>query len=467
METSYHYQDLNELSVANIGTKVWLQGRLHKSRKQGKIVFIILRYQDKSIQGIIRKHRMDVESINKIMALTPESVIDLYGTLEKSPVDIDATSFTNFELSIEDVQLVSKADKLPFQIEDADNFGDSFRSDVGQDLRLNNRWLDLRCGTYNAIFKIQSAIVNQFRNFLSEHNFTEIHTPKLISTASESGATVFQLDYFGKEGFLAQSPQLYKQMAINADFDRVFEIGPVFRAEKSFTHRHLCEYVGLDLEMTIRPDKDYHEILLMMWNLLVSIFEHLNKKCAGEITIIKDKLPFKDLSYPMIPLIIEFKDGVILLREHGFKQGDYDDLSTENERQLGIIVKEKYNSDLFILDKYPLKARPFYTMPDYVKTNDGFLVETPYSCSYDVILRGQEISSGAQRINDHRLLTLKIMEAGIDPGSMTDYIQSFRHGSKKHGGTGFGMERILMLFLDLDNIRKASFCPRDPKRLSP
>ena len=178
--------------------------------------------------------------------------------------------------------------------------------------------MDLRAPVNNAIFKIQSGVVNVFRDYLINNNFIEIHTPKLIGAVSEGGASAFSLKYFDNLAFLAQSPQLYKQMAINADFDRVFEIGPVFRAEKSMTHIHLCEYVGLDLEMTIAPNENYSEVLRLMWSLLVYTFDMIKTKFATEINTIKDKLPFQDLVYWKDPLIIEFQEGVKMLREGGF-----------------------------------------------------------------------------------------------------------------------------------------------------
>jgi aspartyl-tRNA synthetase len=211
--------------------------------------------------------------------------------------------------------------------------------------------------------------------------------------------------------------------------------------------------------MRIKPNDSYHQVLNMMWNLLVHIFDNLNKNHKDEIEYIRSKLPFDDLIYSSEPLIIEFSEGVKLLNENGFEQDEFEDLSTPNEKALGQLVKDKYGSDLFILDKYPLAARPFYTMPHPENHN--------YSCSYDVILRGQEISSGAQRVNDYEMLLQKVKEHGIDPDSMKSYLESFSHGSPKHGGCGFGLERIVMLFLNLENIRQASMCPRDPKRIIP
>jgi aspartyl-tRNA synthetase len=212
------------------------------------------------------------------------------------------------------------------------------------------------------VFTIQSRVCEFFRSALLKEGFTEIHTPKIISAASEGGANVFRVKYFETEAFLAQSPQLYKQMMICADFERVFEIAPVFRAENSNTHRHMTEFVGLDLEMAF--EEHYHEVLDLFDKLFVGIFKGLKTLCAKEIETVKLQYPFDDFEFLEPSLRLEFKDGIKMLRDAGIKVEDYEDLSTENERILGKLVKEKYKTDFYILDKFPLAIRPFYTMPD-------------------------------------------------------------------------------------------------------
>ena len=466
--SEYEYQDIRKLTNQhNINhNKVWTQGRVHKIRSPGKNIFIVLRYQDQLVQAIGNKKNLGNELFKEMSKITPESIINIYGKLVNSPFEIKFTSYKNLEFQIENFEMVSEAAALPFSIDDANDHGESFRSIVGSEVRHDSRWLDLRIPVNNSIFKIQSQVCQLFRNYLLENDFIEIHTPKTIGAASESGAEVFELEYFGKKAYLAQSPQLYKQMAINSDFDRVFEIGPVFRAEKSFTSRHLCEFTGLDLEMTISPNSDYHEVLHMIWNTLVYIFDNLKVKCQKEIDIIKEKLPFDEVVYSKEPVIINFVDGVAMLNKHGLDeygcesiQDPFKDLSTANERTLGELVKEKYGVDLFILDKYPSDVRPFYTM---------LCEDDPtYSKSYDIIFRCTEISSGAQRVNGYNMLLERVKEKGIDPDSIKHYIESFSHGSKPHGGCGFGLERIVSLYLDLGSVKKASFCYRDPDTLEP
>ncbi len=448
----YEYKDIRNLESSLVDKSISVEGRVHKIRCTKNVVFLILRYQNTTLQAICDKNTPE------LCMLTKESIIRVNGKLKNTPFPIKTTSYSNIELTIIDWKLISSSKELPFDIDDVDS-SDDFRNNVGQSLRLDNRWLDLRVPVNYNIMHIQSSITNYFRKYLLKRNFIEIHTPKTIGVPSESGAEVFELNYFNSPAFLAQSPQLYKQMAINSDFDRVFEIGPVFRAENSFSSRHLCEYTGLDLEMTITPGHTYHEILEMIWSLLVYIFDNIKQFDQKYTQVIKKHLPFDDPIYTNEPFIIDYKDGVRMLIDDGYDQNPLEDLNTVNENRLGELVKAKYGVDLFILDKYPTAARPFYTMQTAEDAN--------YTYSYDIIFRNKEICSGSQRINDYDTLISNIKNKGLNTSGFVDYLESFKYGSKPHGGCGFGLERILMLYLNLDNIRKASFCPRDPKRKTP
>jgi len=249
-------------------------------------------------------------------------------------------------------------------------------------------------------------------------------------------------------------------MAIAADFERVYEIGPVFRAENANTHRHLTEFIGLDLEMTI--EEHYHEVMELLDGLFLSIFRGLREKYKKEIDVVGRQFPadeFKWREGPEGTLKMTFKEATELLAEDGVPREVLDDINTENEKRLGRIVKAKYDTDFFIIDKFPMELRPFYTMPD---PNDPTL-----SNSYDFFMRGEEILSGAQRIHDPVLLSQKMREKGVNPDEMKAYVDAFRMGCAPHGGGGIGLERVLMLFLKLNNIRRASLFPRDPKRLDP
>ena len=234
---------------------------------------------------------------------------------------------------------------------------------VGQEARLDHRWIDLRTPANQSIFRIESMIGHFFREALMKRGFVEIHTPKLIGGASEGGSEVFKLDYFGQPACLAMSPQLHKQMtAACSGFEKVFEVGPVFRAENSNTRRHLCEFTGLDMEMAIH--EHYDEVLQVFSEVFIHIFDGINKHCKDELERVRQQHPFEDLKYLNPTLKISYAEGCKLLNDAGIPQDPYEDLSTVNEKKLGDIVKEKYGTDFFFMDKYPLAVRPFYTMPD-------------------------------------------------------------------------------------------------------
>lgn len=323
--------------------------------------------------------------------------------------------------------------------------------------------MDLRTPSNQAIFRMQSGICQLFRDHLNDLGFIEIHTPKLQGAATESGASVFKVKYFDGEAFLAQSPQLAKQMCIAADMNRVYEIAPVFRAENSNTHRHMTEFMGLDLEMAIT--EHYHEALEVIDSMLKAIFSGLKTNYAKEIEVVRQQFPIDEFVFLDKTPIITFKEGIRLLQEAGATENDGSklkddaDLSTENERLLGKLVKEKYGTDYYILDKFPSAFRPFYSMPDPA---DPSVVN-----SYDFMMRGEEILSGAQRIHDPEYLTERIKSLGMNPAELQDYIDAFKLGCPPHAGGGIGLERVLMFFLGLGNIRRASLFPRDPKRLKP
>jgi aspartyl-tRNA synthetase len=330
-----------------------------------------------------------------------------------------------------------------------------------QRVRLNNRIVDLRTGPSQAIFRIQSGICNLFRSYLDGQGFIEIHTPKLQGGATESGASVFEVNYFGRPAFLAQSPQLAKQMAIIADFERVYEIGPVFRAEDSNTPRHLTEYTGLDLEMAL--EEHYYEALNIIDGMFKHLWQGIYDRYSPEIELISHFYPHEKVQWLEETPRIPFKDGVQMLIDDGWKDDDgnpaspLEDLATAAERRLGQLVKEKYHTDYYILDKFPASARPFYTMPD--PSDDR------YTNSFDIFMRGQEILSGGQRIHDSRFLEKRVKAQGIKPESMPEYLEGFRWGAPPHAGCGIGLERLTYLFLNLGNIRLASLFHRDPKSL--
>lgn len=457
-----------------------VRGHLQTVRAVGKGVFVVLRSSLYSIQGVaFESNEIPASMIKYIAALPSESVVDMGGVVTLPAKPIEAATQRLVEIQISTFHCINKAQpSLPFLMEDAcrpaaepeTDVGDYVEEDeqggvasdglvrVGREARLNYRWLDLRTPANQAIFRIESMVGCLFREYLMKNGFVEIHTPKMIGGASEGGSEVFKVDYFGQPACLAMSPQLHKQMtAACSGFERVFETGPVFRAENSNTRRHLCEFTGLDLEMAIR--EHYDEVLHVLSELFIFIFDGLQERCKPEIDRVREQYPFEDLQYLRPTLRLTFAEGCALLREAGIHQDEYEDLSSENEKKLGRIVKEKYSTDFYFMDKYPLTVRPFYTMP---------CPHNPkLSNSYDFFIRGQEILSGAQRIHEPTLLEERARSWGINLKDIQDYINSFRHGAMPHGGGGIGLERLVMLYLGLPNIRNTAWFPRTPKRLSP
>ncbi|KAG1426445.1 hypothetical protein G6F59_004239 [Rhizopus arrhizus] len=460
------YEDISTINASRAGETVTVRVRVQTSRATGgKMCFFVFRQGVATIQGIITA---DEEKISKQMVkfcvgITPESIVVVQAKVVKPLEEVKSCTVSCAELAIEQIHVVSDVQvRLAFSLDDASRPESSYEEDaqlvrVNLDTRLNNRVLDLRTTTNHAIFRLQSAVCLLFREFLVERGFMEIHTPKLIGAASEGGSNVFKVSYFKTSAFLAQSPQLYKQMCIAADFGKVFEIAPVFRAEDSNTHRHMTEFMGLDMEMAF--NEHYHEVLEVLENLFVYIFTNLKNRFKEEIETIKKQYEFEDFEFLPKTLRLSFAEGIQMLREAGVELGDFEDLSTANEKLLGKLVKEKYHTDFYVLDKFPLAVRPFYTMPD--PQNPG------YSNSYDFFMRGEEILSGAQRIHDADYLTERAKAHEIDPSTIQPYIDAFKIGAPPHAGGGIGLERVVMLYLGLGNIRRSSLFPRDPKRLEP
>ncbi|GJP45857.1 hypothetical protein CLOM_g5200 [Closterium sp. NIES-68] len=459
-----------DLVPARAGEVVLVRGRVHNVRAKGKMGFIVVREGGCTVQCVLavgaEGAHVSKGMVKYAAGLSRESVVDVTGEVVVPEKPIESTS-QQVELHVRAVHAVSRAlPVLPLNIDDAarseKDIEDAEKAGVqyvrvGQDTRLNNRVLDLRTPANQAIFRVQSAVSQLFREYLTSQGFIEIHTPKLIGGSSEGGAAVFRLDYKGQAACLAQSPQLYKQMAVCADLGRVFEIGPVFRAEDSFTHRHLCEFTGMDFEMEIR--EHYSEIMDVINDLFVAIFDGLNTRCAKELAAINHQYPFEPLKYTKEGVRITFPEGMALLKEAGYEVDAFGDINTEQEKKLGELVKQKYGVDFYIMHRYPMAARPFYTMPC---PDDG-----RYTNSFDVFIRGEEILSGAQRIHDADFLARRATECGIDVKTIAPYIDSFRFGAVPHGGIGVGLERVVMLFCGLNNIRKSSMFPRDPQRLAP
>jgi aspartyl-tRNA synthetase len=466
------------------GVSIWVRARVHKVDVRSGFAFVLLRKGLQTAQAIVGNDKPFLKWMKK--ALHTESVVDICADVvvpEGGPVE--KCSVKAVELRVRRLYIVSASDeKLPMTLDDAARpLADDHttaseaaaaaaaaaevaaiadgRPTVTRDTRLDARVLDLRVPPHACMMRLQSGVCQLFRECLSARGFTEIHTPKLIAGASEGGAEVFRTDYFGRPACLAQSPQLYKQMAICGDMGSVFEIGPVFRAEKSDTHRHLCEFTGLDLEMEIF--EHYTEVLDVLDALFVAIFDGLEARYADELAVVRAKWDVRKFAYrsgkPNVRL--DWPEAVAMLRADGVEMNDFDDLSTEKEKRLGRLVFDKHGTDFFMLLRFPSKVRPFYTMADPS--------DAAYSNSFDIFMRGEEIVSGAQRIHDVDMLKARAVamlgEDGVE--SIRDYIDAFRYGAWPHGGAGVGLERVVMLYLAVGNVRECSIFPRDPRRLTP
>lgn len=457
---------------------VWVRARVHNTRIKGQAGFIILREGTQTLQCFITSSDIVSKQMMKYASgISKESVIDIFGVTKPPEQEIQSSTITEFELHIVKLHVISRSlSTLPFQLDDANkpmtleealNEGKegsktgakaNERARVSQDVRLNNRFIDLRLPVNQALVRISSGVCELFREYLMKEGFVEIHTPKLIAGTSEGGCEVFKTDYFGRSACLAQSPQLYKQMAIMADLNRVFEVGPVFRAENSNTHRHLCEFMGLDIEMAIQ--NSYHEVMKVINEMFFYIFEGLNTRYQQDLAAVYAYFPFiEPFKWRKDPVCLSFHEACELLNKEGIPQSVHEDFSTSVEKKLGEIVKKLYDTDFYAVHRYPQEARPFYTM--ICKDDENF------TCSYDFFLRGEEIISGAQRVHDPEMLRKRAIFKGIEIAGIQSYIDSFKFGAFPHGGCGIGLERVVMLFTGLKNIRWASMFPRDPKRLTP
>ncbi|KAK6254119.1 hypothetical protein QUC31_015839 [Theobroma cacao] len=414
--------------------EVLIRRQAQTTRPMGKnMAFLVVREEVFTVQCLAAPQSAGVSRrmLKFVAGLNRGTIIDVIGVVSVPRNPIKGTT-QQVEIQVRKLYCVTKAmPNLPIIIKDA------VRSDV----------------------EIANAL-QIFRQFLLSEGFVEICTPKLTAGSSEGGSAVFKLDYFGQPACLARSPQLHKQMAICSEQRRVFEIGPVFRAEHSYTHRHLCEFTGLDVEMRIK--KHYAEVMDLVDRLFVTIFDSLNERCEKELEAVGRQYPFEPLKYKPKTLRLTFERGVQMLKDAGMEVDPLGDLNTDAERKLGQLVLEKYGTEFYILHRYPLAVRPFYSMPCF----DNSL----YSKSFDVFIRGEEIISGAQRIHVPEMLEEGAQACGIDVNtiSISTYFDSIRYGpAGPHGGFGAGLERIVMLFCGLDNIRKTPLFPRDPRRLAP
>ncbi|MFC1686766.1 aspartate--tRNA(Asn) ligase [Nanoarchaeota archaeon] len=431
-----------ELRAKEAGKKVTLTGWVDSLRVQGKISFLIVRDREGITQCFVNP-----ELTKKIKDLPKESVVLVEGKVKKRPDNQVKKDISTGEIELEttNVEILSRSETpLPIEIEE--------ETTTSMDKRIDYRFLDVRRNKIKTIFNIRSKIYRHTVDFFSNENFVNIQTPKITQSGVESGAEEFKVSYFGKKASLTQSPQVYKQMMVISGLERVYEIGPVFRAEKSHTTRHLTEFTGVDFEMGFV--KDESDVMDVIERYMKFLLENINKDCKEELSLLGIKL-----NVPKKIPRLTMTEVKTLLKKWGKKLPPDEDLDPEGEKMISKIIKEKYNSDFVFVTEFPWKVRPFYHMRPEGKPK--------ITKSFDLIYNGVEIATGAQR--EHRLdvLEKQAKEKGINLKKMDFYRDIFRFGCPPHGGVGFGLDRITEQLLILPNIREAVLLPRDVERLTP
>ena len=420
-----------------LNKEVSIGGWIHSIRDQGKVSFILLRDRSGIVQ-IVTEGRIVKEN-----DLRNETVIYVTGKVIE-----DKRAEGGIEIKLKKIDVLSRPVKpLPILVNDKADY-----QKLEIETMLNNRVLSLRNPKRNAIFKLQATIIDCFRKFFSDRGFTEVATPKIIATGTEGGTQLFTVDYFDKLAFLAQSPQFYKQMLVGSGYERVFEIGHVYRAEEHNTSRHLNEYVSLDFEMGFIDDEN--DVMDIEEEFIIYLFEEIHRRHKDILELYNQKLEIPK----KIPRIPVKESCEILQREYNKYLKGYD-LDPEGEKLIFNWVKKEYKSELIFLTEYPKAKRPVYTMP--LETNPDF------TRSFDLLFRGLEITTGGQRIHDYNMLVEAFKSKGLNLEDFEYYLDAFAYGMPPHGGLAIGLERVTQQILRLSNVREASIFPRDRNRLTP
>ncbi len=426
----------------NIGSTVRIRGRVDTLRDQGKIVFLILRDISGKIQTVAWSGG-DKEVFDTAKSLVAESVVDITGLVKEAK-----QVKSGYEVEIQSIKVdsVSKT-PLPIVIEQPYSHNIS-----NLDKRLDYRWVDLRSERNALMMSVATVMGDALRGYCIKNNFREIQGPRIISAASESGANVFEVKYFDRKAYLAQSPQFHKQMGIASDLERVFNMGPVFRAEKSFTTRHLTEYTSFDVEIAYIDS--FRDVCKFEQEMLKYVLKSVKEKYGQDIKRVFEldiKIPEGDFPY------ITVKEAKEKLAKAGIPSKDTGDFSPEEERALGEIMEKETGCEFLFVYEYPHKRRAFYHMRD--ESNPEIAL------GFDLFWKGIEITTGAQR--EHRLEHLKesVKERGLTEESMKEYFEYFEYGCPPHGGFGMGTERLLMKMLGLGSILEATYLPNTPNRL--
>ncbi len=433
----------------NLGKSVLVQGFVENLRDGKAMAFIVLKDITGKLQITVEKEKAEhlCETISK---LTPDSVVSITGTA----IENEFVKLNGIELIPDEIKIESIADALPImrkEIPATKKKKAVERSSIDQ--RIDYRWIDLRTDENQLMFKVQTVMVNAMRQFLLDRGFIEIHTPKLIGAASESGSEVFEVKYFDRSAYLAQSPQFYKQMAMASGFERIFEVGPVFRAEKSYTSKHTTEFSGFDLEFSYI--NSFRDVMKMEEELLAHMLKCVKEKYGDEIKeLFGTEVIVPTTPFPVITLRELYAE---LEKEFGYTvdESEKGDLTTDAERLSYDWVMKKYGHEFLFITDYSAEKRAFYHMRDENGVPQG----------YDLIWRGVEITTGAQREHRYDVLKAQAQEKGLDK-DVEFYLEFFKYGCPPHGGFGLGIDRMTMLMLGL-HIKEAMFIFRGPNRLNP
>lgn len=421
-----------------IGQHVKIAGWVQTIRNQSNIQFLIIRDISGTIQVVAEKKDIKIDKF-----LNLESVIEIEGIVKKEKQAPDGVEITAKKICC----LSTASPELPIPIVEKGNI-------TSQQKRLDWRWLDLRKPEKQLIFKVWTCMEQAFRDYLISQNFIQIHSPKFMSTASESGSELFEVKYFERKAYLAQSPQFYKQMAMSAGFERVFEIGPIFRANPSFTSRHDTEFTGYDLEMSFV--NSHQDIIELLEKLSSRMIQTIKEKYGNEIEkyynrkLIVPKIPFPQLTMTKAKKILKKLD---VLSE---KEGD---LSPEEERKICKYVREKYHHEFVFIADYPISVRPFYHMRQEKNPK--------ITKSFDLLWNGIEITTGAQREHRYDVLKKQAHQKRVKTIEIEGYLNFFKYGCPPHGGFGFGPSRFLTKIFNVSNVREVTYIYRGINRLNP
>jgi len=423
------------------GESVLLKGWVYEIRNLAKLKFLLLRDFTGIVQCVVR----DEKILKNILELTLESVIEIKGKVKKAEIKSEFVR-RDVEVEISDIKIISKAGKLPIHVNEKTTTTDLSK-------RLDYRSLDLRKLKVQAIFRVQAALIEGMQNYLNKNGFIQVFTPCLMGVASESGSEVFEVKYFNKKAFLRQDPQLHRQLTILGGIEKLYDIGPSWRAEKSHTIKHTCEHRTCAAEIAFI--KNEQDTMRVQEQVIISAIKNVINKCKRELELFGVKLkvpktPFPELKFPEIYDILK-KKGKDIYGE---------DLDAEAEKILWEYVKKKYGSDFYFFNGFPHKIKPFYVM-------EGEKGKEQWAKSVDLNFKGMEMSSGGQREHRYEKIMKNVKERGMTPESVEWFTKFFKYGAPPHGGFSIGIERLTQVLLDLSNIRESILFSRDTERTTP